>query len=78
VFEGFTEGDFPKIIVRISDRWSERLEFDAFDKRTGAKVVPDWLETGQHVAVRVLAKARTSDKGPWISLYVLDIQILDD
>ena len=78
VFEGFTDGSFPKVIIRVSESWSERLDFDAFDKRTGAKVIPEWLEKGQHVAVRVLVKARASEKGPWLSMYALDFQAIEN
>jgi hypothetical protein len=62
-FRGVSQDQYPKLHVGTFVRqdgteYEERMEFNPFDPKTGAATLPEGLELGTRVAVRISLSAR--------------------
>jgi hypothetical protein len=87
VFQGVSQEDFPKLHVGtfVKDDgtlYEERLEFSPFDPRSGAATLPEGLERGTRIAVRIAVNARgyrdreTGQPRTFVSKKALDVTVL--
>ena len=87
VFRGVSDEQFPKLQVGTFVRddgteYVERLEFSPFNQRSGASTLPEGLQPGQHVAVRIRLDARgyrdkqTGEPKSFVSKRALEVTVL--
>lgn len=62
-YQGVTEGDFPALQIGTYVKadgtlFVERVDFQAFNARTGEKIVPDGIKVGTKIAVRIRFDAK--------------------
>jgi hypothetical protein len=53
-----TDGQWPDLQVEVGNGFVEKLNFRPFDGRTGERTLPDGIQPGDRVAVRVWLEAK--------------------
>jgi hypothetical protein len=87
VYRGVTEEQFPKLQVATFVRddgseYVERLDFSPFNQRTGASTLPEGLEPGLQVAVRIRLDTRgyrdkqTGEPKSFVSKRAMEVIVL--
>ncbi len=82
VFRGVTQEKYPKLSVETTPSadgspFEERLQYTPFDPNTGASVLPEGLQPGQRVAVRVFLEAvawmKDGKQAPFVGKRALEV-----
>jgi hypothetical protein len=79
-FEGITDEQYPKLCVRVSPTYVERLGFYEDNRKTGGKTIPEGLSVGDYVNVKVMQSAKLFTKegrpAAFVAGLALDVEVL--